>query len=233
VLWLHGGPLSSWNDWSWRWCPWLLTAQGYAVVIPDFALSTGYGRDFVRRGWGAWGDRPYTDALAVADAAAAVPGVDGRRQAVMGGSFGGYLTNWVLGHTDRFAAAVTHASLYALDQFGGTTDAAHYWRRELTPEMEQAHSPHRHVDAWRTPTLVIHGDDDHRVPIGEALRLWWDLAARHQGEDGTMPHRFLYFPDEHHWVMSPQHAQVWYRTVLAFLDHHVRGLPWRAPEHLR
>ncbi|MGF1663749.1 MAG: prolyl oligopeptidase family serine peptidase [Kineosporiaceae bacterium] len=233
VLWLHGGPLSSWNEWMWRWCPWLLTAQGYAVVIPDFALSTGYGREFVRRGWGAWGGHPSTDALAVADAASGVDGVDGRRQAVMGASFGGYLTNWVLGHTDRFAAAVTHASIYALDQFGGTTDAAHYWRRELTPEMEQAHSPHRHVDAWRTPTLVIHGDDDHRVPIGEALRLWWDLAARHQGADGTMPHRFLYFPDEHHWVLSPQHAEVWYRTVLAFLDHHVRGLPWRTPEHLR
>ncbi len=233
VLWLHGGPLSSWNDWSWRWCPWLLAAAGYAVVIPDFALSTGYGRDFVGRGWGNWGGHPFTDALAVAEAAARVPGVDGQRQAVMGGSFGGYLTNWVLGHTDRFAAAVTHASLYALDQFGGTTDAAHYWRRELTPEMEQAHSPHRHVDSWRTPTLVIHGDDDHRVPIGEALRLWWDLAARHQGADGTMPHRFLYFPDEHHWVLSPQHAGLWYRTVLAFLDQHVRGMPWRAPEDLR
>jgi dipeptidyl aminopeptidase/acylaminoacyl peptidase len=233
VLWLHGGPLSSWTDWSWRWCPWLLTARGYAVVVPDFALSTGYGRDFVRRGWGAWGGHPATDALAVADAAARVRGVAADRQAVMGGSFGGYLTNWLLGRTDRFAAAVTHASLYALDQFGATTDAAHYWRRELTPEMEREHSPHRHIDAWRTPTLVVHGDDDHRVPIGEALRLWWDLANRHQREDGTMTHRFLYFPDEHHWVTSPPHVRVWYETVLAFLDHHVRGLPWRAPELLR
>jgi dipeptidyl aminopeptidase/acylaminoacyl peptidase len=233
VVWIHGGPLGSWNDWSWRWCPWLLTARGYAVVIPDFALSTGYGRDFVSRGWGSWGGHPYTDVLAVADAAGAVPGVDGTRQAVMGGSFGGYLTNWVLGHTDRFAAAVTHASLYALDQFGGTTDAAHYWRRELNPEMERDHSPHHHVDSWRTPTLVIHGDLDHRVPIGEALRLWWDLAERHQGEEGTMPHRFLYFPDEHHWVLSPQHARIWYDTVLAFLDHHVLGAEWRMPEGLR
>lgn len=233
VVWIHGGPLASWNDWSWRWCPWLLTARGYAVVIPDFALSTGFGRDFVARGWGAWGGHPYTDVIAVADAAAALPGVDAGRQAVMGGSFGGYLTNWTLGHTDRFAAAVTHASLYALDQFGGTTDAAHYWRRELTPEMERDHSPHHHVDAWRTPTLVIHGDLDHRVPIGEALRLWWDLAERNQGEEGTMPHRFLYFPDEHHWVLSPQHARIWYETVLAFLDHHVLGREWQLPEALQ
>ena len=95
----------------------------------------------------------------------------------MGGSFGGYMANWVAGHTDRFTAIVTHASLWALDQFVPTTDAPDYWRRELTPQIRAEHSPHRHADAIRTPMLVIHGDRDYRVPIGEALRLWSDLMA--------------------------------------------------------
>lgn len=233
AVWVHGGPLHSWNDWSWRWCPWLLVAAGYTVVIPDFALSTGYGHDSIALGWGTWGGPPFEDVMAATEAAAALAGVDGDRAVVMGGSFGGYMTNWILGRTDRFRAAVSHAGLYALDQFGPTTDVSYYWRRQLTAEMEAANSPHTSIDAWRTPTLVVHGDRDYRVPVGEALRLWWDLAARHQGDDGVMPHRFLYFPHENHWVLSPQHAKLWYQTVVAFLEHHVRDVPWQPPELLR
>jgi dipeptidyl aminopeptidase/acylaminoacyl peptidase len=232
VLWIHGGPLASFNAWSWRWNPWLAVARGYAVLLPDPALSTGYGIDFVRRGWGAWGGAPYTDLMTITDAAEARVDIDAGRTAAMGGSFGGYMANWVAGHTDRFAAIVTHASLWALDQFGPTTDAAFYWRREMTPEMAEANSPHRFVDAIVTPMLVVHGDKDHRVPIGEGLRLWWDLTSRSTTEDGSSPHRFLYFPDENHWVLAPNHAKVWYATVLAFLDHHVRGEAWTRPNLL-
>ena len=233
VVWIHGGPLGSWNAWQWRWNPWLMAARGYAVLLPDPALSTGYGLDFVARGWGAWGDTPYTDLMALTDAAVARPDVDGGRTAAMGGSFGGYLANWVAGHTDRFAAVVTHASLWAMDQFGATTDAPWYWRREMTAEAALANSPHRFVDAISTPMLVIHGDRDFRVPVGEALRLWWDLVSRHDGDPDTLPHRFLYFPDENHWVLGPQNAAVWYATVLAFLDHHLLGREWETPEPLR
>src|SRR5699024_11752205 len=98
----------------------------------------------------------------------------------MGGSFGGYMANWGAGHTDRFQAIVTHASLWALDAFGPTTDAAYFWQREMSPEMAAANSPHRHVANIRTPMLVIHGDKDNRVPIGEGLRLWYELHA-HSG----------------------------------------------------
>ncbi len=231
ALWIHGGPLASWNSWSWRWNPWVMVARGYAVLLPDPALSTGYGAAFIARGWGAWGDHPYTDVIALTDAAAAHPGVDPTRQAVMGGSFGGYLTNWILGHTDRFAVGVTHAGIYALDQFARTTDVSSYWAQTMTAAAEQTYSPHRHVDQWSTPTLVIHGDHDYRVPIGEALRLWWDLAER-SGESGSA-HRFLYFPDEAHWVLSPEHSKIWYDTVLAFVDHHVKGTPWQTPDLLR
>ena len=232
LLWIHGGPLGSWNAWSWRWNPWLAVAQGYAVLLPDPALSTGYGLEMVRRGWGRWGDEPYTDLLAVTDAAEARPDVDETRTAAMGGSFGGYMANWVAGHTDRFAGIVTHASLWALDQFGPTTDASDYWRREMTAEMALANSPHRFVDEIRTPMLVVHGDKDYRVPIGEGLRLWTELAQR-AAADGTMPHKFLYFPDENHWILQPQHAKVWYQTVFAFLAHTVHGQEWVVPEMLR
>ncbi|PSL08347.1 dipeptidyl aminopeptidase/acylaminoacyl peptidase [Haloactinopolyspora alba] len=229
LLWIHGGPLGSWNSWSWRWNPWNAVARGYAVVLPDPALSTGYGLDFVRRGWGAWGAAPFTDLMAVTDATVARDDIDETRTAAMGGSFGGYMANWVAGQTDRFDAIVTHASLWALDQFGPTTDAAFHWEQEMSAEMAAAHSPHRHVDAITTPMLVIHGDKDYRVPIGEALRLWYEIASRAEGDDGEMPHKFLYFPDENHWVLTPQHAKVWYQTVLAFLDHHVLGKDWQPP----
>ena len=231
VLWVHGGPLGSWNGWSWRWCPWLLAAQGYAVLLPDPALSTGYGRDMIRRGCGDWGGAPYTDLMALTDAALEHPAVDATRTAAMGGSFGGYMANWIAGHTDRFAAVVTHASLWDLEQFAHTTDSSDYWLRLFTPDGLIASSPSRFADAITSPVLVIHGDKDYRVPIGEGLRLWWDLVSRAEDPD-QMPHRFLYFPDENHWVLAPQHTKLWYETVLAFLDCHVRGRPWVTPDLL-
>ena len=137
----------------------------------------------------------------------------------MGGSFGGYMANWVATQTDRFRAIVTHASLWDLDAFTGTTDAAYYWEKEWgdplrEPKRYEQNSPHRYADAIRTPMLVIHGDKDYRVPIGEALRLWYDLQKR------GIPSKFLYFPDENHWVLTPGNS-----------DHLVRDgarLPGRA-----
>jgi len=230
LLWVHGGPLGSWNGWSWRWQPWRLAAQGYAVLLPDPALSTGYGAAMVRRGWGQWGGAPYTDVLALTDAALARDDLDSSRTAAMGGSYGGYLVNWIAGHTDRFRAIVTHASLWDLTQFAGTTDASYYWLREMTTQMTEAHNPSAHADAVATPMLVVHGDTDYRVPVGESLRLWWDLVSRHGS--GPLPHRFLLFPDEGHWVLAPQASKTWYETVEAFLAWHVLGREWIAPDVL-
>ena len=229
LLWIHGGPLMSWNSWSWRWCPWVMAARGYAVLLPNPALSQGFGREFVRRGWGEWGGAPYTDLMTAVDAAEQRPDIDASRTAAMGGSFGGYMANWIATQTDRFQAIVTHASLYDLDSFVGTTDAAYYWEKEwgdplADPKRYEQNSPHRYADAIRTPMLVIHGDKDYRVPIGEALRLWYDLQKR------GVPSKFLYFPDENHWVLTPGNSQVWYSTVLAFLAEHVLGEDWKRPE---
>jgi dipeptidyl aminopeptidase/acylaminoacyl peptidase len=231
LLWVHGGPVSSWNSWSWRWNPWLMAARGYAVLLPDPALSTGYGQRMIARGWDDWGGKPYTDVMAITDAVVERPDIDAARTAMMGGSYGGYMANWIAGHTDRFKAIVSHAGLWALDQMFGTTDGPPYWRRQFgdprnQPERYLASSPHLHADKIVTPMLLIHGDKDYRVPVGEALRLWWDLVFR------SAEARFLYFPDENHWVLKPGDVQVWYSTVLAFLAEHVLGAEWQRPELL-
>jgi dipeptidyl aminopeptidase/acylaminoacyl peptidase len=229
VVLVHGGPLGTWAGWSWRWNANLLVERGYAVLMPDPAISLGYGQAFIQRGWGRWGERPYTDVLTAVDAALERPDLDASRTALMGGSFGGYMANWVAGHTDRFRAIVTHASLWELRGFHGTTDDGLSWEQEMgdpyvDPSRYDDHSPSASVDAIRTPMLVIHGEADARVPISEALRLWTDLQ-RHGVEA-----KFLYFPDENHWVLKPQNSRVWYATVLAFLDEHVLDREWVRPE---
>jgi dipeptidyl aminopeptidase/acylaminoacyl peptidase len=228
LLWVHGGPMSSWNAWSWRWNPWLMAARGYAVLLPDPALSTGYGQEFIARGYHDWGTRPFADIMAVTEPVMARPDIDADRVAMMGGSYGGYMANWMAGHTDRFKAIVSHAGLWVLDQMFGTTDHPMFWRPQFgdpltQPGMYEKNSPHRHIEQIRTPMLVIHGNKDYRVPVSEALRLWWDLSRY------GVQAKFLYFPDENHWILSPGNARIWYETVFAFLAEHVLGQGWIRP----
>ncbi len=228
VLLVHGGPLSSWNSWHWRWNPNVLAARGFAVLLPDPALSTGYGQRMLDRGWGQWGGNPYTDVMTVLDAAVAREDIDGSRVAMMGGSYGGYMANWMAGHTDRFRCIVTHASLWELLGFHGTTDHGPAWEHEMGDPYAEASgylrwSPREFLAEMarhKTPMLVIHGELDHRVPISEGLTLWTDMQRL------GIPGRFLYFPDENHWVLKPQNAKLWYGTVLAFLDEHLNGVPF-------
>lgn len=234
MLWVHGGPFSSWNAWSWRWNPWVAVARGWAVLLPDPALSTGYGPAWFARAWPHRAAAVWQDLEAVLDAALARPDLDGDGVACLGGSFGGYMTNWIAGHTDRFGAIVTHAGLWALDQQHATTDAAE-WKTGLFgtveehPEWYADNSPHRFVDRIRTPMLVVHGNRDYRVPVSEALRLWWDLVSRHDGPPDALPHRFLQFTGEHHWVLGPANSRIWYETVLGFCERHVLGRPVASP----
>jgi len=231
VLCVHGGPLMSWNSWSWRWNPWVLVARGWAVLLPDPGLSQGYGEEFMQRAWGQWGPVPFADLMAITDAVEQRDDIDASRTAVMGGSYGGYMANWIAGHTGRFKAIVSHASLWTLDRFANTTDHPGSWAMEWghpgeDPERYARNSPHLHAGAITSPMLVIHGDKDYRVPIGEGLALWAELV-RHGVEA-----KLLYFPDEGHFVLKPGNAKVRYETVNAFLDHHVRGADWVRPELL-
>jgi dipeptidyl aminopeptidase/acylaminoacyl peptidase len=231
MVWIHGGPFASWNSWSWRWNPWVAVARGWAVLLPDPALSTGFGPDRIARAWPHRAEPVWADIEGLLDAVVARDDVDGSRTACLGASFGGYMTNWIAGHTDRFGAIVTHSGTWALDQKNDTADVAQHWtvmfgRPDEHPDWYEENSPHRTADAISTPMLVIHGNRDYRVPVSEALRLWWDLVGRWDGDPAELPHRFLNFPAENHWILSPAHAEIWYDAVLGFCAEHVLGAPW-------
>ena len=232
VVWVHGGPSLSWNGvWSWRTNPQLLAAHGYAVLLPDIGQSTGYGREWALRGRAAWGEEPYDDLLDALDGLAERPELDLTRTAAMGQSFGGWMVNWIAGHTDRFRALISISGIWALDQQHGTSDSWTWAEREFgdyyeNPDMYARSSPHSHISNVRTPMLVVHGERDLRVPKDHALRLWTDLQ-RH-----GVPSRLLLFPDEAHSISKPGNLRAFYDTVLAFFDEHLHGLGWRAPEGL-
>ena len=136
----------------------------------------------------------------------------------MGGSFGGYMTNWIGTQTDRFDALMTHAGLFDLHQFYGTTDGPAYWSRTFQQNVYEdrnafdKYSPARFVKNWKTPTLVIHGEKDYRVPISEALYLF-DALQYFEVES-----ELLIFPDENHWILRPQNVVVWYQSIARFFD---------------
>ncbi|WP_349829248.1 S9 family peptidase [Brevibacterium litoralis] len=231
---VHGGPWGSWNSWTYRWNPNPFVAAGYAVLLPDPAISTGYGQAMIDRGQQELGGAPFTDLMALVDATVAQPFIDEDRTALAGGSYGGYMANWVAGHTGaRFRTIVTHASLWNVTSMGRTTDNSS-WDQAMRLQAPE-YSPHHYADRIEVPLLVIHGDKDYRVPIGQGQELWYDLLTRSAtplGEDGRTQHAFLYYPDEGHWILGRGNAQVWYETVLGWLDTHVHGTDWDRPATL-
>ncbi|MGO1471158.1 MAG: alpha/beta fold hydrolase [Flaviflexus sp.] len=228
AVFVHGGPWGSWNDWTWRWNPGPFMAAGYAVLMPDPAISTGYGQAMIDRGNDELGGAPYTDILALIDVTEAREDISGENTALLGGSYGGYMANWMAGHTaDRFSCIVTHASLWNVDFMGRTTDNGE-WHEWMAPTQAKTYSPHAFAKQIEVPMLVIHGDKDYRVPLSQSHALWHALL-RDSKVDG---HRFLYYPDENHWILKPSNSLVWYETVMAFLAQHVRGDEWKRPELL-
>ncbi|WP_422115811.1 S9 family peptidase [Brachybacterium sp. UNK5269] len=234
VAFAHGGPWSSWNAWTYRWNPGPFVDAGYAVLLPDPAISTGYGQAMIDRGQHELGGAPFTDIMALTDRAIAREDIDAESTAFAGGSYGGYMANWVAGRTgDRFRCIITHASLWDTETMGHTTDNAG-WERPMRGQNTQ-YNPQRHVGDIVAPMLVIHGDKDYRVPIAQGHALWYDLhafSATPRDAEGRTQHRYLYFPDEGHWIQGRGNAQVWYETFLGFLDEHVRGEDWTAPATL-
>lgn len=231
VIFAQGGPWGSWNSWTYRWNPWVLTELGYAVLLPDPAISLGYGQQMLDRGGDAIGDTPYTDLMTLIDVASQREDIDGDNAAFMGGSYGGYMTNWVAGHAGkRFKCYVTHASLFNMENMYFTTDNGmwHEWMYEHEDGQGNNYSPHQHIHNVQAPMLVIHGDKDYRVPIGEGLALWAALNRY----SSHLDHKYLYYPDEGHWILKPENSRIWYQTVCAWLNQHLRGDEFTAPEKL-
>jgi dipeptidyl aminopeptidase/acylaminoacyl peptidase len=225
LLWIHGGPIGMTADaWHWRWNPLLAVAHGYTVVQPNPRGSTGFGQDYVQGIWGnVWGDQCYKDLMAVADALEQRPDVDRDRVMAMGGSFGGYMTNWIGTQTQRFRCLITHACVTTMAQFTGTTDHPAWWYLEMGGEDPYAdplkfdrYAPIRHVKQWKTPALIIHGEQDYRCPINEGLNLF--EALQYHG----VPSELLIFPDENHWILKPRNIVAWYETVLEFIGRHMK-----------
>ncbi|MEX3609480.1 prolyl oligopeptidase family serine peptidase [Rothia sp. LK2588] len=227
----HGGPWGSWNSWTYRWNPWVLTEAGYAVLLPDPGISTGYGQAMIDRGGHSVGAEPYFDIMDCIEHVSARDDVDGESAAFMGGSYGGYMTNWVAGHAGtRFKCYVSHASIWNQGHMYTTTDNGSWqqWMAEGPDAVHDTFSPHQFADQIQAPMLVIHGDKDYRVPISQAHMLWFDLKRY----SPQLDHKYLYFPDEGHWITKPGNSRLWYQTVLAYLNTHVRGERFEAPELL-
>ncbi len=223
LLWIHGGPINAWGDgWHWRWNPLLALAHGYAVLLPNPRGSTGFGQAFIDGIWNnQWGKQCYEDLMAVVDQVASRPDIDDQRMAAMGGSFGGYMTNWIGTQTTRFKCLITHASIYAMSPFTGVTDLPAFWMLQMggapyaDPVGFDRYSPSQQVANWKSPTLIIHGERDYRVPISEGLMLF--EALQYHGVESE----FLVFPDENHWILKPNNSVVWYRSVFEFLARHL------------
>jgi dipeptidyl aminopeptidase/acylaminoacyl peptidase len=225
LLWIHGGPIGMAGDgWHWRWNSLLAVAQGYTVVQPNPRGSTGFGQAFVQGIWGnVWGDQCFKDLMAVTDALEQRGDVDASRIMAMGGSFGGYMANWIGTQTQRYRCIVTHASIVTMAAFTGTTDHPAWWYLEMGGENPYADpagydrfAPIRHITKWKTPTLIIHGEQDYRCPIGEGLNLF--EALQYHGVDSEL----LLFPDENHWILKPRNIVAWYENVLGFVGRHMR-----------
>ncbi len=220
---IHGGPQGAWGEsWSYRWNPQVFAAAGFVVVMPNPRGSTGYGQKFTDEVSNDWGGKVYDDIMAVVDHVEAQSWADRERMAAAGGSFGGYMANWILGHSGRFKALVSHAGVYDLRSMAGETEELWFTNWEFggmpwqSPETHERWSPSVFAKEFRTPTLVIHGEQDFRVPMGQGLQLFSALQMQ------KVPSKLLLYPDEGHWISKPQNTQLWYKTFLDWVTEWTR-----------
>ena len=223
---IHGGPQGAWgDDWSYRWNAELFAANGYVVVMINPRGSTGYGQEIVEAVSGDWGGKPFTDLMTGLDYAEQhYPFIDKNRECALGASYGGFMANWILGHTDRFKCIVSHDGMFNAESAFGSTEEdwfniwefkGHPWDYYGKPDDQNPFrkwSPSLYAKNFKTPTLVIHGQLDYRLDVSEGLQLFDTLQLE------GVPSKMLYFPDEGHWVLKPQNSQLWYKTVNDWVD---------------
>jgi dipeptidyl aminopeptidase/acylaminoacyl peptidase len=213
---IHGGPQGAWgNEWTYRWNAELFAATGnYVVVMINFHGSTGYGQKFTDSISGDWGGKPYVDLMKGLDyVEKTYPFIDKDREAALGASYGGYMANWILGHTNRFKCIVSHDGVFNAESAYGTTEELWFseWEFKGPPwknrELYRKWSPHEYAQNFKTPTLVVHGQNDYRIDVSQGFDLFTTLQIL------KVPSKMLYFPDEGHWVLKPQNSRLWYKTV--------------------
>jgi dipeptidyl aminopeptidase/acylaminoacyl peptidase len=220
---VHGGPQGAWLDsWHPRWNYQMFASRGYVVAAVNFHGSTGYGQAFTDAISGHWGDYPLEDLMKGLDVVARLPYVDSNRMGAAGASYGGYMIFWLAGHTDRFKTLVSHDGVFNPVSMYGSTEELWFieWEFGGTPYANRSlydrWSPLNHVGKWNAPLLVIHGQNDYRVDVSESYQAF--TAARKMG----LLAKFLYFPDEDHFVTRPRNRRVWWSTVLDWLDASLR-----------
>ncbi len=221
---IHGGPQGAWGDsWTYRWNAQLFAASGYVVVMINFRGSTGYGQKFIDAINGDWGGGAYQDLMLGLDyVIKQYPFIDGTRVCAMGASFGGYMANWILGHSNRFQCIVSHDGMFNTESAYGTTEELWFpeWEFKGTPWSNRAlyrkWSPHNFAANFKTPTLVVHGQLDYRLDVSEGFQLFTTLQRL------KVPSKMLYFPDEGHWVLKPQNSRLWYKTVNEWVDSYLK-----------
>jgi dipeptidyl aminopeptidase/acylaminoacyl peptidase len=223
---IHGGPQGAWGDsWSYRWNAELFAANGYVVVMINPRGSTGYGQAIVDGVNGDWGGKPFTDLMQGLDYAEQhYPFIDKQRECALGASYGGFMANWILGHTDRFKCIVSHDGMFNPESAWGTTEELWFnewefkgkpWDYYGKPDAGNPFrkwSPAMSAKNFKTPTLVIHSQLDYRLDVAEGFQLFDTLQRL------KVPSKMLYFPDEGHWVLKPQNSRLWYKTVNDWVD---------------
>jgi dipeptidyl aminopeptidase/acylaminoacyl peptidase len=215
---IHGGPHGAFGDgWHWRWSAQAFAAPGHLCALVNFHGSTGWGDAFTRSILGRWGDQPATDIEAATDTLLARGWVDGKRMAITGGSYGGYLVSWLCTQTQRYACAVNHAGVcdfqtqFASDLTQGRPRSFGGELWEDLPGLDRW-NPLRHAAGLETPMLVLHGQKDYRVPYAQGLQIYAIYQAR------ELPARLAVYPDENHWILKPNNSMHWYGEVLGWLD---------------
>ncbi|OFS91578.1 peptidase S9 [Stenotrophomonas sp. HMSC10F06] len=221
---IHGGPQGSFgNGWSYRWNPQTYAGQGYAVVMIDFHGSTGYGQAFTDAISQHWGDRPLEDLQkGWAAAQKQYPFLNGDKACALGASYGGFMVNWIAGNwNEPWKCLVNHDGVFDQRMMGYATEELWFteWEQGGTPYEKAANyekfNPVNHVPDWKKPILIVHGQLDYRIPVEQGLAAF--TAAQRQGIES----KFLYFPDENHWVLKPQNSVQWHDTVNGWLKQHI------------
>jgi dipeptidyl aminopeptidase/acylaminoacyl peptidase len=221
---IHGGPQGAWgHSWTYRWNAQVFAAAGYVVVEPNPRGSTGYGQKFIDEINNDWGGKAFDDIMSVTDYVANnYPYADSARMTAAGGSYGGYMIDWMLGHTQKFKALITHAGVYDLPSEFGATEELWFplWEFGGTPwdnpDEYAKWSPSHYVKDFHTPTLVIDGELDFRVPYTQGLQLFTALQMQ------KVPSKLMVFPDEGHWILKPQNSVLWYQTFIDWIDSWVK-----------